>query len=166
MRRLRHVAAALAYADQLCDSPYAWILDKAARRTALVDLFSKTCLEMLCLPSQSPLATCVDVGCLALPKLAKLANVLKDKYAELFRNCSTLPLDLDLGHAHVYHSTFTCPISKEIATQGNPPTLLSCGHVLSLCSVSKLACGSRAAKFKCPYCPAECTIASSQRLSI
>ena len=40
--------------------------------------------------------------------------------------------------------------------------LLPCGHVLALESLTKLARGSRAARFKCPYCPAENTIAAAQ----
>ena len=93
-------------------------------------------------------------------------SVLKTKYAELRKSGATLPIDLDLGPNFTFHSTFTCPISKELATPDNPPMMLPCGHVLALGSVTKLARGSRSARFKCPYCPAQSTIAAAQSLSI
>ena len=54
----------------------------------------------------------------------------------------------------------------ELATADNPPMLLPCGHVLALGSVTKLARGARSARFKCPYCPAECTTTATQALTI
>jgi hypothetical protein len=56
--------------------------------------------------------------------------VLKHKYVELYRTGATLPLDLDLGARFTYHSTFTCPISKELASSDNPPSLLPCTRAL------------------------------------
>ena len=91
---------------------------------------------------------------------------MKSRYSDLFTSGGTLPLDLDLGPKFTFHSTFTCPISKELATLSNPPMLLPCGHVLALGSVTKLARGSRATRFKCPYCPSECSSAGCQALSI
>lgn len=38
-----------------------------------------------------------------------------------------------------YHSIFACPVSKEQATDVNPPMMLTCGHVLAKESVIKLA---------------------------
>ena len=59
---------------------------------------------------------------------------------------------------------FTCPVSKEGATPDNPPMMLPCGHVLALSSITKLARGSRTHRFKCPYCPAECSTAMAKEL--
>ena len=59
---------------------------------------------------------------------------------------------------------FTCPVSKEGATPDNPPMMLPCGHVLALSSITKLARGSRTHRFKCPYCPAECSTAMAKQL--
>ena len=164
--RLRQLAGALAYAHRLDGSPYAALLDEPKLRAAVLVSFERECLARLGLPSKPALATCVSAGLQALPKLAKLAGVLKHKYVQLCGAASTLPLDLDLGPAFAYHSTFTCPISKELATPGNPPMLLPCGHVLALASVTKLARSSRNAQFKCPYCPAESTSADAQALLI
>ena len=60
----------------------------------------------------------------------------------------------------------TWQVSKELATPGTPPMMLPCGHVLALGSVTKLARGTRSARFKCPYCPSEATIAAAQSLTI
>ena len=183
------------------------LLDEQRLREKLDALFVKECLALLGLPSTPALATCIEAGSLALPRLAKLAvrcppytrtaraqsspsthfarmihsgrehvvavrphacaqSVLKTKYAELCKSGATLPIDLDLGPNFTFHSTFTCPISKELATPDNPPMMLPCGHVLALGSVTKLARGSRSARFKCPYCPAQSKIAAAQSLSI
>ena len=44
--------------------------------------------------------------------------------------------------AHLrFHSTFACPVSKEQGTEENPPTMLSCGHVLCLETIARLGKG-------------------------
>lgn len=43
-----------------------------------------------------------------------------------FNNCTEVPIDLDLGSEFKFHSIFVCPVSKEIATNENPPMLLKC----------------------------------------
>ena len=163
--RLHRLAGALAFGHRLESSPYDGEIDAASQCSKIEGTFVNASLELLELPSMSALSTCVDAGLLATPHLAKLASVLKLKYTEVFRSGSTLPVDLNLGPQYAYHSTFTCPISKEVATGANPPMLLPCGHVLALGSLTKL-CGSRSARFKCPYCPAESTIAKTQALGI
>jgi len=72
----------------------------------------------------------------------------------------------DLGPRFVRHSVFTCPISKEAGTPDNPPMLLLCGHVLGLASITKLARGSRSARFKCPYCPVESSMDDAKALDL
>jgi hypothetical protein len=168
--RLRQLAGALAFAPRLDYSPYADALDEGKLRKDLAAAFTRESLALNQLPTTSPLVTCVEVCSLALPRLAKLASMIKGKYIDLCRSGSTLPLDLDFGPSFAFHSNFTCPISKESASRDNPPMLLPCGHVLSLSSVTKLAreraTGSRSSRFKCPYCPAECTIVAAQSLTI
>lgn len=164
--RLKQLAGSLAYARSAEASPYAALVHVPSLRAALSTRFSRESLALQQLPLRSPLSTCVEAGLVALPKLAKLSTVMKAKYADHWRRGATLPLDLELGDAYTYHSTFTCPISKEVATPGNPPMLLLCGHVLSLGAVSKLARGARSTRFKCPYCPADSTSASAQALTI
>lgn len=164
--RLRQLAGALAFASRLGDSPYASDLKADELRDALLSLFMRECLAMRGHPPKPALETLVEVGSMALPKLAKMAIVLKDKYVDLWRNGDTIPLDMDLPADYQFHSIFVCPISKEVSTPGNPPTRLPCGHVLALNSVTKLSRGSRTARFKCPYCPMECSSEQTQALTI
>jgi predicted RNA-binding Zn-ribbon protein involved in translation (DUF1610 family) len=70
------------------------------------------------------------------------------------------------GRSGAHHSIFSCPVSKEPATAGNPPMMLPCGHVLASASLHKLARGSRTVRFKCPYCPVETTISMAKVLHI
>jgi len=163
--RMRKLAGALAYAHQPASSPYAEMLNEPAQRAQLRDLFTKEYLLRLRRPASSSLETLVDAGTLALPKLAKLASVLKDKYARICLEGDTLPLEIDLGPRFVRHSVFTCPISKA-GTPDNPPMLLLCGHVLGLASITKLARGSRSARFKCPYCPVESSMDDAKALDL
>ena len=99
-----------------------------------------------------------------LPKLLKCAAVLPAKYAASWKAGGMLPVDVDLPNWAVFHSIFVCPISKEVATPSNPPMMLPCGHALCLSSVAKLARGSRSVRFKCPYCPAEASLAMALEL--
>jgi len=147
-------------------SPYASVLDEGAQKTKLKELYQRECLARLRLPSSSALKQLVEAGNIALPKLSKLANVLKDRYVQICEARGTLPLEIDLGPRFASHSVFTCPISKEAGTADNPPMLLQCGHVLGLASVIKLARGCRSARFKCPYCPAESSMALAKALDL
>jgi hypothetical protein len=48
-------------------------------------------------------------------------------------------VEIDVPPEARYHSIFACPVSKEQATETNPPMMLTCGHVLAKDSIAKLA---------------------------
>ena len=159
----RKLLGALAYARRLDSSPYASLLSAELREGAAAR-FRGECMQTLGLPRTSALQTVFDVGRHVLPKLLKCAAVLPAKYAASWKAGGMLPVDVDLPNWAVFHSIFVCPISKEVATPSNPPMMLPCGHALCLSSVAKLARGSRSVRFKCPYCPAEASLAMALEL--
>jgi len=61
-----------------------------------------------------------------------------------------LPIEIDVGQEHRYHSVFACPILRQQTTDQNPPMKLVCGHVISKDALNKLSIQN---KLKCPYCP-------------
>ena len=61
-----------------------------------------------------------------------------------------LPIEVDVGQEHRYHSVFACPILRQQTTDQNPPMKLVCGHVISKDALNKLSIQN---KLKCPYCP-------------
>ena len=72
-------------------------------------------------------------------------------------------VEIDLGPDRLYHSAFTCPVSRETACATNPPMRLPCGHVICQDSIRKIAKGNRR-RFKCTYCPSEQTPLDVQKL--
>lgn len=161
---VRRLLGSLGFANRLERSPYARELLSPALWSAGAKHFEHECLGMLGMPCDSPLRIAVDAGAQVLPTLLKLASVLGSKQQTAWQSGDQLPVELELPAELRFHSVFTCPVSKEAATADNPPMMLPCGHVLSLGSIAKLARGSRSVRFKCPYCPAECSTAMAKAL--
>ena len=63
---------------------------------------------------------------------------------------SGLPLDFKLKSEQRYHSVFSCPVSRQSASDSDPPVLLKCGHAILMSSMKSLP--RRNLKFKCPTC--------------
>jgi E3 ubiquitin-protein transferase RMND5 len=111
----------------------------------------------------------VAVGGEALPRISKVTSLMRDKAIEWTSN-NELPVDIPLPDDAKYHSVFSCPISKEPASNTtrashNPPMMMPCGHVISKDALSRLAKGGNAsARLKCPYCPAETTLSQAIRV--
>jgi hypothetical protein len=54
-------------------------------------------------------------------------------------------------------------VSRDQGSDENPPMLLPCLHVLCKQSIMKLSKNSTRT-FKCPYCPAEATVAHCRQV--
>jgi hypothetical protein len=142
---------AVAFWQTLTGSPYQ---DNFTSQSAWEDVassFTREFCALLGLSAHSPLYIAATAGAIALPVLNKMKAIMKAKRTE-WTTEGELPTDVPLPPGYSFHSIFVCPVSKEQATDQNPPMMLVCGHVLCNDSMKSASKGSR---FKCPYCPVE-----------
>eukprot|EP00052_Salpingoeca_macrocollata_P008461 m.67072 g.67072 ORF g.67072 m.67072 type:complete len:388 (-) comp16603_c3_seq1:89-1252(-) len=157
LKEIKHIMGSMLYVNKILSSRYADILDPAHWREAM-ELFSREWCLLLGLPHVCPLETSASVGCAALPKLARVAAVLQQANRDdAWMNADEMPVEIDLSKEQKYHTSFACPVSREVATEANPPMRLLCGHVI--CRESALKMVKRnSRKFKCAYCPREMSL--------
>ncbi|WVR04338.1 hypothetical protein IAU60_001339 [Kwoniella sp. DSM 27419] len=115
-------------------------------------------------PKEDPLEVTVDLGSRggALNVIEKARRVMGEHLGHV-RQWQDLPMEVPLPPTRRYHSVFVCPVSKEQASETNPPKILACGHVLAQESFNRLLKGGRRSA-KCPYCPIETSQSVAQRL--
>ena len=77
----------------------------------------------------SHLRQIVAAGTKALPDMIKMETLMAGSVTNLHPE-DTLPGLLELGPDFAVRSTFNCPVDKVQATADNPPTALSCGHLI------------------------------------
>lgn len=134
------------------NSPYIHLLDPS-HWDEICDVFTRDACALLGLSVESPLSVSVHAGCIALPPLLNIKQVMQQRQCTgVWSAKDELPVEIDLGHDCHYHSIFACPILRQQSTDTNPPVRLICGHVISRDALHKLANGN---KVKCPYCPVE-----------
>jgi hypothetical protein len=148
---IQKLSGALAYWQNIPASPYAALF---AGEDAWVDVassFTKEFCSLLGLSAESPLYIAATAGFIAQPVLLKVKKLMESKRTE-WTTTTELPVEIPLPPSFSFHSIFVCPVSKEQATDDNPPMILLCGHVLCHDSLKN---ASRGIRFKCPYCPVE-----------
>ncbi|WVQ68832.1 uncharacterized protein L199_007041 [Kwoniella botswanensis] len=113
---------------------------------------------------EDPLEVTVELGSRGgtLDKIEKARRVMGEHLGNV-RKWDELPMEVPLPPSRRYHSVFVCPVSKEQATDTNPPKILTCGHVIAEESFNRLLKGGRRT-VKCPYCPQETSQSVAQRL--
>ena len=148
---LRQLAGAMAFSSNLEESPYRSIFDNQTAWDEVAASFTREFCALMELSADSPLYIAATAGAIALPTLLKLQNIMQQKRTE-WTTENELPAEIPLPPSYQFHSIFVCPVSKEQATDQNPPMMLPCGHVIARESLDRL---SKAGKFKCPYCPSE-----------
>ena len=151
LAEIERLAAALVFASNIRESPYASIFETATAFEDLAAAFTREFCSLLGLSAESPLYVAATAGTIALPRLIKFIGATRSKRTE-WTSANEMAFETPLPASMTYHSIFVCPVSKEQTTRDNPPVRLPCGHVLARDSLKNLAKGSR---FKCPYCPAE-----------
>ncbi|KAF8406144.1 hypothetical protein HHK36_008224 [Tetracentron sinense] len=158
---IQKLMACLLWVGRLDCSPYAEFLSPNQWGNLAEELKQQFC-NLLGQSCENPLGVAVAAGIQGLPILLKLANVMASKQQE-WQSMKQLPVPLDLGREFQFHSIFVCPVSRDQASEENPPMLMPCGHVLCKQSILKLSkSGTRS--FKCPYCPHDATVALCRQL--
>lgn len=162
MAEVQKLMACLLWAGRLDISPYADLLSPTHWDDLIEEVNRQFC-NILGQPFQSPLSVTVAAGVQGLPTLLKLMNVMMGKKQE-WQSMKQLPVPVDLDTEFQFHSVFVCPVSREQASEENPPMLLSCGHVLCKQSITKLSKNNSTRPFKCPYCPSEVEVSKCRQL--
>lgn len=146
------------------NSPYKSFLDPI-NHNEIEDIFVSNACTLLDLSIRSPLSVAVDAGCVALPALLNINQILsKQGVQNVWQLRDELPVEIDLGRKLLFHSTFSCPILKQQTTESNPPMRLVCGHVISRDALYKLSGSSNTSKLKCPYCPQEQVVSDAMQI--
>jgi hypothetical protein len=161
-REVQSLMGAVMYSGSALEhSPYGHLLSPAQwQETA--DLFLRDACALLGLSMESPLTVVVNAGCVALPALLNIKQVMQQRQVSAVWNAKDeLPIEIELGGDCRYHSVFACPILRQQVSDNNPPMKLVCGHVISRDALAKLAQGH---KLKCPYCPHEQNPADARQI--
>ncbi|KAK9949281.1 hypothetical protein M0R45_004814 [Rubus argutus] len=156
----KHIVC-LIWSGKLDKSPYAHLLSTANWDKVTGELTRQFC-NILGQSFESPLSVTIAAGVQGLPSLLKFMNVMVGKRNE-WHTMKQLPVPVELDREFQFHSIFVCPVSKEQATEENPPMLMSCGHVLCKQSITKMSKNSTKT-FKCPYCPTDIDAAQCRQL--
>ncbi|KAF8077996.1 CTLH/CRA C-terminal to lish motif domain-containing protein, partial [Lyophyllum atratum] len=147
--------------SKLQASPYA-DLASPSLHFELEPLFAKEYCASLGMSRQVPLRVVGDIGGGgALARIEKGRKVMRERKSE-WSQTDELPIEIPLLPENRYHSIFACPVSKEQATEKNPPMMMLCGHVITKDSLHKLS--KAGGRVKCPYCPTESLLASALRV--
>ncbi|XP_021741532.1 lisH domain-containing protein C29A3.03c-like [Chenopodium quinoa] len=161
MAGIQKLMACLLWAGKLDSSPYSDLL-APINWEKLGEEFTRQFCNLLGQSFESPLSVSVAAGVQGLPTLLKLMNVMTSKKQE-WQSMKQLPVPIELDKEFQFHTIFVCPVTRDQATEENPPMLMSCGHVLCKQSITKLS-KSSTKTFKCPYCPAEIEATLCRRL--
>lgn len=182
-RETASLLGSLAFARDLRDSPYEALFYNETAWEEASTSFTREFCGLLGLSEKSPLYTAVTAGGIALPVLEKVERIMTQTRGS-WTSVNELPVETPLPKAFRFHSIFVCPVSKEQATDANPPMRLPCGHVLAKESIDAHARGKSyvepespihasvmsliisCSKMKCPYCPKECRPGEAMRLFI
>ncbi|TKA33352.1 hypothetical protein B0A50_00905 [Salinomyces thailandicus] len=153
----------LAFAPALASSPYKPLFHNPSAWSDAAAAFTREYCGLLGLSEQSPLYAAVTAGGIALPVLEKVERVMAQTKGQ-WTSVNELPVETPLPPGYLFHSIFVCPVSKEQATDANPPVMLPCGHVIARESLEGHSKGKQ--RVKCPYCPQECLVRDARRVYI
>ncbi|KAL0223580.1 hypothetical protein P9112_002970 [Eukaryota sp. TZLM1-RC] len=152
---IKKLFGVLAYRLYLADCPYTSFLS-IDRWSELQTLFTREYCSTLNLSPQSDLEVALNLGVAALPSLVEMASRAEalEMESEDFTKNYPVTTEFDIGElASGLHNVFVCPVSKDQASEENPPILLSCNHVICKQTMERIMMqGSSSRRFKCPIC--------------
>ncbi|CAF1266206.1 unnamed protein product, partial [Adineta steineri] len=158
---VNQLMGALVFAQRdLSKSPYKYLLEPHLW-LQLSELFMQQAFQQVGLAQDSPLYVVMKIGFQALPALMSIVNAMQNTQVCHILSKDELPIEIDVGQEHRYHSVFACPILRQQTTDQNPPMKLVCGHVISKDALNKLSIQN---KLKCPYCPLEQSPSDARQL--
>lgn len=160
LAQIQRLAAALVFASNIDESPYAAAFATGTAFEDLATSFTREFCSLLGLSAESPLYVAATAGTIALPRLIKFIGATRSKRTE-WTSANEMAFETPLPESMTYHSIFVCPVSKEQTTAANPPMILPCGHTLANDSLRNITKGT---KFKCPYCPIEGQIRDARQI--
>jgi len=162
-RETSSLLGSLAFSPALDESPYkAFFYNQSSWEEASASFTREFC-GMLGLSSTSPLYLAVTAGAISLPILEKVERVMAATRGQ-WTSVNELPVETPLPPSYQFHSIFVCPVSKEQATDQNPPMMIPCGHVIAKESLEMHSKGK--SRIKCPYCPNESHPREAKRVYI
>ncbi|QIW98032.1 hypothetical protein AMS68_003550 [Peltaster fructicola] len=163
MRDSSRLLGSLAFSTCLEDSPYHDAFFNQTAWEEASESFTREFCGLLGLSEKSPLYTAVTAGGIALPVIEKFERIMAESGGQ-WTSPNELPVETPLPQSFKFHSIFVCPVSKEQATDDNPPMMLPCGHVIAQQSLEAHSRGKN--RMKCPYCPQECQPRDARRIFI
>ncbi|KAA8589099.1 hypothetical protein FQN60_010444, partial [Etheostoma spectabile] len=111
------------------NSPYRSLLE-TNQWAEICNIFTRDACALLGLSVESPLSVSFASGCMALPVLMNIKQVIEQRQCSgVWTHKDELPIEIDLGKKCWYHSVFACPILRQQTSESNPPMKLICGHV-------------------------------------
>ncbi|XP_050212144.1 protein RMD5 homolog [Mercurialis annua] len=163
MKELQRVTVSVLWTRKLENYPHSELLSPIHWENLSEELTRDFC-NLIGQSCGSLFSLVIAAGFDGLPTLLKLAEVMSIKKQE-WQAMKQLPVPVELGREFHFHSAFVCPVSREQSSDENPPMLMPCQHVLCKQSITKMSKGT-SQRFKCPYCPAEATVAQCRQLHL
>ncbi|KAF9109856.1 hypothetical protein BGX27_007122 [Mortierella sp. AM989] len=139
-QEIQRLMCSIIYMNNINASPYADLIAPNFSYD-IQHMFTRDFCSLIGLSCESPLYVSVTVGTQALPTMNKMASIMKAKKAEWSQQSELPPVEISLTDDTKFHSIFACPVSKEQATEENPPMMMLCGHVVCKESLQKLCKG-------------------------
>eukprot|EP00795_Rhopilema_esculentum_P011871 gene11871-2421_t len=106
------------------NSPYSDLLDPV-NWLEINDILARDACTLLGLSISSPLEVSVTTGCIALPTLLQIKQVMRQRQCTgVWSSKEELPVEIELENDYRFHSIFACPILRQQCGRTNPPMRL------------------------------------------